>query len=139
MSHENHTQNSNDGFNAGTPQSDAQGSSVENSSSVQSGKATDGSGEPGGSTVKKTRKRTSGKVKHVFNNRNMLNSQMQKASLAELKSASEALIETIKTREEEERLAKEKLEHDRAAAAKLLEQAKAGGIDPAVLAEVFAG
>lgn len=139
MSHDNHTQNSNDGFASGTPQSDAHQDSIANSSGVHNGKAVDGSAEQGGSTAKKPRKRASGKVKHVFNNRNMLNSQMQKASLSELKSASEALIETIKTREEEERLAKEKLEQDRAAAAKLLEQAKAGGIDPAVLAEVFAG
>ena len=138
MSHENHTQNSKDGFISGTPQSDTQQGDVVNSSSVQAAKGNDSSAEQGASTVTKTRKRSGGKVKHVFNNRNMLNSQMQKASLDELKSASELLTETIKTREEEERLAKEKLERDRAAAAKLLEQAKAGGIDPAVLAEVFA-
>ena len=132
MSHENHSQNSNDDFSSGTQTSDAP---ISNNSEDLSGKDTDGQVE---TQPRKPRNRSSNKVKHVFNNRNMLNSQMQKATLEELKSVSDALNETIKTREEEERLAKEKLEQDRAAAAKLLEQAKAGGIDPAVLAEVFA-
>ena len=135
MSHVDNTQNSADDFNSGNQTSGELGSSVENSTNDLNGKGN----EQGNSTTLKRRKRANSKVKHVFNNRNMLNSQMQKASLAELKSASEALNETIRIREEEEQRAKEKLEHDRAAAEKLLEQAKAGGIDPAVLAEVFAG
>lgn len=135
MSHVDNTQNSADDFNSGNQTSGELGSSVENSTNDLNGKGN----EQGISTTLKRRKRANSKVKHVFNNRNMLNSQMQKASLAELKSASEALNETIRIREEEEQRAKEKLEHDRAAAEKLLEQAKAGGIDPAVLAEVFAG
>lgn len=135
MSHVDNTQNSADDFNSGNQTSGELGSSVENSTNDLNGKGN----EQGNSTTIKRRKRPNSKVKHVFNNRNMLNSQMQKASLAELKSASEALNETIRIREEEEQRAKEKLAHDRAAAEKLLEQAKAGGIDPAVLAEVFAG
>ncbi|KIF53198.1 MULTISPECIES: H-NS family histone-like protein [Vibrio harveyi group] len=134
MSHVNHTQNSTDDFNSDKQQSGELGSGVENLPNDQSGKGA----EQASPTAQKRRKRSNTKIKHVFNNRNMLNSQMQKASLAELKSASEALTETIKTREEEEQRAKEKLEQDRAAAERLLEQAKAGGIDPAVLAEVFA-
>ncbi len=135
MSHANHTQNSTDDFNSDKQKSGELGDRVENLPNDQSGKGA----EQGNSTTQKKRKRNNAKVKHVFNNRNMLNSQMQKASLAELKSASEVLTETIKTREEEEQRAKEKLVQDRAAAERLLEQAKAGGINLAVLAEVFAG
>lgn len=138
MSYENYEQSADNDLGVVTHSSKSENSAVGESNGDSEITSTKTKGKTA-TSLKKPRKRSNSKVKHVFNNRNMLNSQIQKASLNELKSASEVLIEVIKIREEEERLVKEKLDKDRAAAAKLLEQAKEGGIDPAVLAEVFAG
>lgn len=98
----------------------------------------DQSGEAKNRKAKTRKARGAGaKQKHVFNNKNMLNSQMQKASLDELKAAAITINDMISVREEEEEKARLQRQHEESEARKLMDMASEKGISKDVLLQMI--